>query len=250
MLGVIEWERRSMVIYMIDYLEKVAIETEIELSESQLQQFQIFYDFLIETNQSFNLTAITEEKEVVQKHFIDSILLSKYIDLKGSRIIDVGTGAGFPGIPLAILYPDTKFVLMDSLLKKLKFIDAACDKCGIGNVETVHGRAEDIGKNQNYREKFDYCVSRAVASLPTLLELCIPLCKVKGQFASYKSELLNEELGKAKFAMKELNCTLKKKYNYTIPDTDFYRVFAIFEKQGKTKVKYPRQAGTPKRNPL
>ena len=186
----------------------------------------------------------------MQKHFLDSILLSKYIDLRGSEIIDVGTGAGFPGIPLAILYPETKFVLMDSLMKKLKFIDTACEKCNIKNVVTVHGRAEDIGKNQDYREKFDYCVSRAVAPLPTLLELCIPLCRVKGKFISYKSELLNEELGKAELAMKELNCTLKDKYNYTIPDTDFYRVLAVFEKKGKTKMKYPRQAGTPKRNPL
>lgn len=235
---------------MIEYLEKIATEKEIKLSEPQMQQFQIFYDFLMETNKSLNLTAITDEKEVVQKHFLDSILLSKYIDLRESKVIDVGTGAGFPGIPLAILYPDTKFVLMDSLMKKLKFINAACEKCGIRNVETVHGRAEDIGKNQNYREQFDYCVSRAVASLPTLLELCIPLCKVKGQFISYKSELLDKELPKAKIAMKELNCILKDKYNYTIPDTDFYRVLAIFEKNGKTKMKYPRQAGTPKRKPL
>lgn len=235
---------------MIDYLEKAAREVQIALSELQLQKFQIFYDVLIETNKSLNLTAITEEREVVQKHFLDSILLSNYIDFRGKKVVDVGTGAGFPGIPLAILYPDAKFVLMDSLNKKLKFIDMACERCHIENVETVHGRAEDIGKSQDYREKFDYCVSRAVAPLPTLLELCIPLCKMKGQFISYKSELLNEELGKSEFAMKELNCTLKGRYDYTIPDTDFYRVLAVFEKQGKTKMKYPRQAGTPKRNPL
>lgn len=235
---------------MKDYLRKSAEKISIELSEKQLEQFNTFYELLIDANKSFNLTAITEMHDVVLKHFIDSIAISKFRNLSGRRVIDVGTGAGFPGIPLAIIYSNTEFVLMDSLKKRLHFIDNAILELGLKNVTTVHGRAEDIGRNPIYREHFDICVSRAVASLPVLLELCIPVVKVGGEFISYKSELLHEEIVKAQKAMKVLHTSLKEQYDYSIPDTDFYRVFAIFSKNGKLEMKYPRQAGKPKKSPI
>ena len=235
---------------MKNYLKESAEKLSINLSDRQLEQFEIFYELLIETNKSLNLTAITEMHEVVLKHFIDSIAISNYIDLSEKKVIDVGTGAGFPGIPLAIIYPNAKFVLMDSLQKRLNFIEKVLVECDIKNVTTLHGRAEDIGQDKQYREKFDYCVSRAVAALPVLLELCTPMVKVGGKFVSYKSELLEEELVKAKNAMKILHCSLEKQFDYSIPDTDFYRVLAVFQKNGKLEKKYPRQAGKPKRSPL
>ena len=235
---------------MKEYLKESAKKLSIDLTDRQLEQFEIFYEMLIETNKSLNLTAITEMHEVVLKHFIDSIAISNYMDLSGKKIIDVGTGAGFPGIPLAIIYPDAKFVLMDSLQKRLHFIDQVLEKCDIKNVTTLHGRAEDIGQDSKYRERFDYCVSRAVASLPVLLELCTPMVKVGGMFVSYKSELIEEELVKAKNAMKVLRCSLETQYDYDIPDADFYRVLAVFKKNSRLEKKYPRQAGKPKRSPL
>lgn len=235
---------------MKKYLEECAKKLSIHLTEEQLNKFEIFYELLIETNKSLNLTAITEMHEVVLKHFIDSIALISFIDLSGKKVIDVGTGAGFPGIPLSILRPDAEFVLMDSLQKRLNFINNVLEKCNIQNVKTLHGRAEDIGQDIKYREKFDYCVSRAVAALPVLLELCTPLIKVGGNFVSYKSELLGEELEVSKHALSILHCEVEKQYNYSIPDSDFYRVLAVFKKNSKLEKKYPRQAGKPKKSPL
>ena len=235
---------------MKEFLKKSASALSIELTDEMLEKFQIYFDFLLETNKSLNLTAITEMKDVVLKHFVDSISIVSYFDLKGKKVIDVGTGAGFPGIPLAILNPDTEFVLADSLKKRLHFIDQVTEKCDLKNVTTVHGRAEDLGQDTMYRERFDYCVSRAVASLPVLLELCIPFVKQNGYFISYKSETLQQELGQAKHAMQKLNRSLYQEYSYTLPETDYYRVLAAFSKNGPLKKKYPRQAGKPKRNPL
>ncbi|MCX4374993.1 MAG: 16S rRNA (guanine(527)-N(7))-methyltransferase RsmG [Lachnospiraceae bacterium] len=235
---------------MQKYLKESAEKLSICLTEEQLEKFYNFYELLIETNKSLNLTAITEMHEVVLKHFIDSIAIIKYIDFSGKRIIDVGTGAGFPGIPLAILFPDAKFLLMDSLQKRITFIENVLEKCLIKNVDTVHARAEDIGQNAEYREKYDYCLSRAVAPLPTLLELCTPFVRVGGSFLSYKSELLEEELKKSKRALEVLHCKIEEQYHYSIPDSDFYRVLAVFKKEAKLQKKYPRQAGKPKREPL
>ena len=235
---------------MKQYLQKMAEQLKINLTSDMLSKFEIFYNMLLETNKTMNLTAITEMHEVVLKHFIDSVALLNYIELSNKTVIDVGTGAGFPGIPLAILFPDTKFVLMDSLQKRLKFIDSVVDACDMKNVSTIHGRAEDLGHDVNYREKFDICVSRAVAALPVLLELCSPFVKVNGLFVSYKSELLKEELQQSEKALSILRCELMKQYDYTIPDSDFYRVYAVFKKNGALQKKYPRQAGKPKKNPL
>lgn len=243
---------------MKEYLKENSSKAGILLSEEMLRKFEVFYDLLIEANKLFNLTAITEMHEVVLKHFLDSIMIEKYFlenqikenDSAYSKVIDVGTGAGFPGIPMAIMYSDIEFVLIDSLKKRLKFIETVLEKANIKNVSLVHGRAEDLGQNIKYREKFDLCVSRAVASLPVLLELCTPFVRLGGKFISYKSELLKEELVQSKKALSLLHCNLERQFEYTIPDCDLYRVLAIFSKEKKLEKKYPRQAGKPKRNPL
>lgn len=235
---------------MKDFLKKMAELSDILLDSQMVSQFSIFYELLIETNKCMNLTAITEMEDVVLKHFIDSMSVSHYYDFENKSVIDIGTGAGFPGIPLAILYPEANFVLLDSLKKRLHFIDEVLDKCGMNNVTLIHGRAEDFGREEEYRERFDYCVSRAVASLPVLLELCTPFVKVGGKFISYKSEQLAEELSNSKRALSEMNCVLEDELIYSIPNTELYRVFAVFEKKSKLAKKYPRQAGKPKKSPL
>ena len=235
---------------MKELLYNTALETGIKLTEIQLEKFQIYYNLLIETNKVMNLTSITEEKDVVLKHFIDSLAIKNYIDISNGRVIDIGTGAGFPGIPLAIIYNDTQFTLMDSLNKRINFINTVMEECKLYNIETVHSRAEDLGHNNVYREKYDYCVSRAVAAIPVLLEYCIPFLKTGGKFISYKSEKAEEEISLSGNAQKKLGCRFDKLYSFDLPGTDISRKFVVFEKIKTTNRAYPRQAGKPKRSSL
>ena len=236
---------------MKEYLCEVLNHMDIEISSDQLNQFQVFYEYLIEMNQVMNLTAIVEEKEVVLKHFADSVSIQKYLKINdGMKIIDVGTGAGFPGIPLAILYPNVTFTLMDSLNKRIKFLNNVIEKCDLKNVTCIHSRAEELGNYSEHREKYDICVSRAVASLSVLLEYCIPFVKKSGIFVSYKSVLAEDELRNSKNAQKILSCHLIDNISFTIPDTDYQRCFLMFEKDKNLNKKYPRQNGIPKKNPL
>ena len=234
---------------MKSLLYNISKKAGIELSENELEKFQKYYDLMIETNKVMNLTSIIEKNEVVNKHFLDSIILKKYISLSGN-IIDVGTGAGFPGIPLSIILSDVDFTLMDSLNKRIKFLDEVIEECNIKNVKAVHSRAEDLSQNINHREKYDYCVSRAVANMSVLLELCIPFLKIGGKFISYKSDTIEEEIGKSENAQKTLGCKLSDIIEFELPDTDIKRKFVIFEKVKNTPKKYPRQAGKPKKEPL
>ncbi len=222
----------------------------INLSSIHLEKFQVYFDLMLETNKVINLTAITEKKDIVNKHFIDSIALKNYINLDGRKIIDIGTGAGFPGIPLAIISDNAHFTLVDSLNKRIKFLDKIIKECGLNNVETVHSRAEDLGHNETYREKYDYCVSRAVANMSVLLEYCIPFVKTGGQFISYKSEKAEDEIKQTTNAQNKLGCKFIKSYSFNLPETDISRRFYIFEKDKKLSKTYPRQAGKPKKNPL
>lgn len=222
----------------------------IPISDVQLSKFLDFYNFLIEKNKVMNLTTITEKRDVVIKHFIDSIYIMKNISLSEKYILDVGTGAGFPGIPLSIMLPDSNFVLLDSLSKRITFLNEVCKICNIKNVKTIHSRAEDAARNLEYREQFDIVVSRAVANLSTLLEYCSPFVKVGGQFISYKTGHIDEELCSARKAENILGCTYKDSVDFFLPTTDMERRFLIYEKKKSVSKKYPRQAGKPKREPL
>lgn len=237
--------------YMKEKLYKVCENNQIYLSERQLDQFESFYDYMIEMNQVMNLTSITEEDEVILKHFYDSMSVVKYYDFQPEEhVIDVGTGAGFPGIPLAILLPEVQFTLMDSLNKRIVFLKDVVKKCGLNNVECIHSRAEELAKDTEYREKYDVCVSRAVANLSVLLEYCIPFINKGGKFISYKSISSDEELINSKNAQNKLCCKLKDNISFELPNTDIQRNFLIFEKFDHTASKYPRNNGIPRKKPL
>lgn len=222
----------------------------IPLSETQKQQFIRYYEILIEWNKVMNLTAITDFDEVVQKHFIDSLTIVKAMPIENQKIIDIGTGAGFPGIPLKIAFPSTKIVLLDSLNKRINFLNEVIKTLDLKDIETIHGRAEDYGKNPQYREKFDICVSRAVANLSSLSEYCIPFVKMGGSFISYKSGKANEELEAAQNAIKLLGGKVLNTTEFSLPNTDMHRTLITIGKFVTTPKKYPRSAGKPAKEPL
>ena len=223
----------------------------IKLSDHQLEQFETYYEMLVEKNKVMNLTAITEKNEVIDKHFADSLALIKSgVSLTGQKILDIGTGAGFPGIPLKIAFPELEIVLLDSLNKRIKFLNEVIEALGLEKITAIHGRAEDFAKQKEYREQFDYVVSRAVANMSTLLEYCTPFLKVGGQFISYKSGKVEEELSGAQNAMKILGCKLNISIDFQLPNTDMDRKFVIYDKINKCAKKYPRQGGKPRKEPL
>lgn len=235
----------------IDQFKKDLMAFGIELTENQIEQFITYYEMLVEWNEFMNLTAITEYDEVMKKHFIDSISLIKAYDVsKESTVIDVGTGAGFPGLALKIAYPNLKVTLLDSLNKRIQFLNAVIEKLGLEGVETVHGRAEDFAKPDKLREKYDLCVSRAVANLSTLSEYCLPFVKVGGKFISYKSEKIAEEMVAAKNAIGLLGGKVENQVEFTLPDSDIYRNLFVIKKVRETSKKFPRKAGLPSREPL
>lgn len=234
----------------LQYLKEEFSKINRELSEKQLEQFVIYYEMLVEKNKVMNLTAITEFEEVVQKHFVDSIMLSENFIKDGESLIDVGTGAGFPGIPLKIVYPNLQVVLLDSLNKRVKFLNEVIDELGLEKIEAIHSRAEDGGRNPKLREQFTYAVSRAVANLATLSEYCMPFVKVGGAFISYKSGKIEEELSNAEGAIKKLGGKIKDKVLFELPDSDMSRSLIAIEKVEKIKSKYPRKAGLPSKEPL
>lgn len=222
----------------------------IELSDRQLQQFADYYELLAERNKVMNLTAITEFKEVVDKHFIDSLSLVKVIGLSREKVLDLGTGAGFPGIPLKIVFPDIDLVLLDSLNKRLLFLQEVIEKLALKKVRTLHGRAEDFGRDVKYREQFDLCVSRAVAKLSSLAEYCLPYVKTGGYFISYKSGKAEEELEMAENAIKTLGARLERVKGFVLPGTDMERSLIVLKKLLQTPKAYPRSAGKPAKEPL
>ena len=231
-------------------LDKVN-ELSIELSEKQVNQFIRFYELLVEWNKVMNLTGITEYEEVVKKHFVDSLSIVKAVDIMDVKsVIDIGTGAGFPGIPLKIAFPHLKITLLDSLNKRIKFLNAVIDELGLEDIHTIHGRAEDFAKQESYREKYDLCVSRAVANLATLSEYCLPYVNVEGMFVPYKSGDIEEELNNSKKAVQILGGKIEKTIKFELPGTDIGRSFVKIKKIKNTAKKYPRKAGLPSKEPL
>ena len=223
----------------------------ITLTSMQKEQFDRYYELLVEWNKVMNLTGITEYDEVNLKHFTDSLTIVRLTDMtKISTLIDVGTGAGFPGIPIKIVFPHIKVVLLDSLNKRLKFLNTVIDELDLESVQTLHGRAEDHARNAEYREKLDLCVSRAVANLSTLSEYCLPFVKKGGIFVSYKSGASDEEIKQSEKAIEILGGKIAKIDKFMLPDTDMGRSLVQIEKVKNTPGKYPRKAGVPGKEPL
>ena len=217
------------------------------LSALQIDQFERYYEFLISENKKYNLTAITEKNDVIFKHFLDSCLAEKNI-IKNAKIIDIGSGAGFPSNPLKILRPDIKFVLVDSLNKRVNFLNELIKILNLQDVEAVHARAEDYIKDN--REKFDYAVARAVAPLNTLLEYLVPYVKVGGECLIYKSQKLEEEIETSQNALKVLGCKVEKIESFNIDEIDAARKILIIKKCFVTPIKYPRGKNLPKTKPI
>lgn len=225
----------------------------IELEENQINQFYNYFELLVEWNKFMNLTAITEMDEVITKHFVDSLSLIKAVEEIGTkhyRIIDVGTGAGFPGIPLKIAFPDLKITLMDSLNKRVNFLNEVINGLGLKKNRAIHGRAEDLGRDALHREQYDFCVSRAVANLSTLSEYCMPFVKVGGHFIPYKSGKIEEELAAAKHAIFLLGGSVEEVKTFLLPGTDAERSLVKIIKNNGISKKYPRKAGLPSKEPL
>lgn len=222
----------------------------IELSDYQLSQFEKYYELLIEWNSFMNLTAITDKDEVVLKHFVDSLAILNYMDVSDKKLIDVGTGAGFPGIPLKIVCPGLDVCLVDSLNKRVNFLNNVIDTLNLTNINTIHSRAEDLAHNSVYREKYDFCVPRAVANLSTLTELCVPFVKPGGYFIPYKSEKSNEEIEASRKAINVLGGKIDRVENYILPGSDINRTLIFIKKVSQSSTKYPRKAGTPAKEPI
>lgn len=221
---------------------------QVTLSAEQLEQFLDYYKLLIEKNKVMNLTAITEFEDVLKKHFIDSLSLVKAFDLSGGlSVIDVGTGAGFPGIPLKIAFPNLRITLLDSLRKRVGFLQEVIEALSLKETEAFHGRAEDFAKG-SLRESFDLCVSRAVANLSTLSEYCLPYVKVGGCFVSYKAD--DDEVKQAEHAIELLGGKLRERKAFLLPDSDIGRTLIVTEKCHPTPHQYPRKAGTAGKKPL
>ena len=230
---------------MIDYLKIL----KIELSDFQLKQFYEYMNILIEWNKVMNLTGITDPKEIIIKHFIDSLTILDNIN-ENSSIIDVGTGAGFPGIPIKIAFPETKIVLLDSLNKRINFLNEVIKKLQLENIETIHARAEDYGRDESNREKYDIAIARAVAPLNILLEYLIPFVKISGKCLCMKGSNSEEEILKSKNAIKILGGELIETEEFYIPNTDMKRKIIQINKIKETNNKYPRKAGIPSKEPL
>lgn len=223
----------------------------MKLDDIKIRQFDEYYRMLVEWNKVMNLTGITEYEDVWEKHYIDSLSIVKIQNMDHfEKLIDVGTGAGFPGIPLKIAFPHLKVTLLDSLNKRIHFLNAVIDRLELKDIYTIHGRAEDYAKQETYREQYDVCVSRAVANLATLSEYCLPYVKIGGMFIPYKSGGIDDEIVDSEKAVKILGGKLLKVEKFELPGTDIGRSLVQIEKVKNTGNKYPRKAGMPSKEPI
>lgn len=234
----------------MENLNSVFNKWNINLDDIQVEQFCKYYELLIQWNEKMNLTSIIDKDEVIHKHFLDSSALIKYCDLSNLRLLDVGTGAGFPGIVLKILVPNCKITLLDSLAKRIGFLNEVISELNLSDIITIHGRAEDYAQDKLYREKFDIVTSRAVANMSTLSEYCLPFVKESGYFIPYKSGVIDEEVSVSKKALKILGGSVDKVEKFILPDTEFDRSLVFIKKIKNTPKNYPRKAGTPSKSPL
>lgn len=225
---------------------------DVKLDDMQLAQLDKYYDILVEWNSFMNLTGITDYEEVMQKHYLDSLVLKLPLNKNSDsiKLIDVGTGAGFPGLPLKIAYPKVEVVLFDSLNKRIKFLDEVINQLSLKGIKTIHGRAEDGGRNPELREQFDVSVSRAVADLAVLSEYNMPFVKIGGYFVAYKSGEIDEEIAKAKKAVKILGGEIEKVEKFRLPESDIDRSLVYIKKVKATPKKFPRKAGIPSKEPI
>ena len=241
-----------------EHLSSLSKKLNIELSKDQIDAFLKYYELLIDWNKKINLTAITEFEDVCLKHFVDSMSIVNAFSsfdeaqefLRGKTLIDVGTGAGFPGVCLKILFPELNITLMDSLDKRIKFLNEVIKELSLKKITTVHARVEDAAKDAKYRESFDFATARAVASLPVLSEYCLPFVKVGGYFLPYKSEKVLEEISISSNALCILGGKIESEHSFSLPDSDLQRTILFIRKENKTPDKYPRKAGTPLKAPL
>lgn len=234
----------------IKFLQECANQIGIDLTDKQLAQFQTYYEMLVETNKVMNLTAITQKDEVIIKHFLDSIAVIAYMDLNHKKVLDVGTGAGFPGIPIKIVCPDAEVVLLDSLNKRVNFLNEVTTALELDGITAIHGRAEDMAREKAHRGQYDVVVSRAVANLATLSEYDIPFLKISGCFISYKSGNIDDEVKDSKNAIFLCGGKLNRVEKFTLKTTDMERSFVFIDKVKNTPKMYPRKSGTPAKQPL
>ena len=234
-----------------EILSSGATDLGIALDDRRLDAFDAFTGLLLEWNAKFNLTRVTEPAEIAVKHHLDSLSLLPLVEVKpGSAVIDVGAGAGFPGIPLKIARPDLKMTMLDSVRKKLAFLEVVVRELGLTDMELVHGRAEDLGRAKAHREQFDLAVSRAVARLNALAELCMPFCRVGGRFVAYKGPDADDEINEAGRAITTLGGELEAVHRFVLPHSDAHRTLVVIRKSRRTPAAYPRKAGVPERSPL
>lgn len=236
---------------MKNLLKQAFGEAGFALTDAQAAQFEQYYHILLEWNQRMNLTAIEDAEDVVYKHFLDSVLTLRVSgDLSGKRLIDVGTGAGFPGVPLKIMVPTLDVCLFDSLQKRIHFLDALCSELHLTGITTRHGRAEEVGQQRDYREQFDIATARAVAKLPVLAELCLPFVKIGGGFIALKGPEVTQELAESKPALATLGGTVRTVHTITFAQAQYERNLVVIDKIQPTPKKYPRRPGTPQKTPL
>lgn len=235
----------------MERLRKKAMQMGIVLDDTQISQFQTYFEMLIEKNKVMNLTAITEKEEVIDKHFADSLAFAQTgLETSGKRLLDLGTGAGFPGIPLKIAFPEMEVLLLDSLNKRVRFLQDVIRELNLQGIDAVHGRAEDFAKQKAYRENFDYVVSRAVANLAVLSEYCLPYVSVEGYFLPYKSGDIQREIDESRKAVKILGGSVEDVVSFEIPGTDIHRTILKIRKKTAAPKRFPRKAGLPSKEPI